>query len=236
MLQNIIGGLAANKSPQTSPWSATWNFLTVLATPQLAVPVNDDIGLQISNASLSWSQVQSADTYIVQLSTHSNFSDFVLNDSTYNSNKFDYSNLKNNIKYYWRVQARNAIGDTSNWSDTNNFSTMPATPVLIYPGNNTAGVPSSGSFAWNAVTGASSYKIQVSRDSNFVTTDINIPNLNALYYPYNSLENNTKYYWQVNATGLTGTSNWSGKNVFKTNLPPPTFNLPSNNSTEILQA
>jgi M6 family metalloprotease-like protein len=224
--------VASNKSPETSPWSTTWNFFTILTTPILNSPSNNAIGLPDSNSTLTWGPVQLADSYILQISTKSNFSDFTLNDSTYNDNNYKYINLKNITKYFWRVKARNKDGDTSNWSEVRNFSTIPESPVLVFPANNSTAVNPSGSFKWNTVKGVTSYGLMVSIDSNFTSTDINATNLTNSSYSFSNLINNTKYYWQVNATGLTGTSNWSQSKVFKTALSPPVLIYPTNNSTE----
>ena len=190
------------------------------------------VGLPDSNYTLSWDLVQLADSYILQISTISDFSKLIMNDSTYTNNNYAYSILKNVTKYYWRIKARNALGDTSNWSEVRNFSTIPAPPTLIYPGNNSTAIFTSGSFTWNTVNGATSYGIMVSKDSTFATTDIKSTNITDTYYSYSNLINNTKYYWQINASGLTGTSNWSLRSVFKTTLSPPTLIYPVDNSTE----
>jgi hypothetical protein len=75
---------------------------------------------------------------------------------------------------------------------------------------------------WNASTGATSYGLQVATDSTFMHL-VGSGNTTNLYYdvPSGWLNSNTGYYWRVNATSASGTSDWSDYWHFKTAPPPP---------------
>jgi hypothetical protein len=127
--------------------------------------------------------------------------------------------LLNNTTYYWRINAKNN-GGTSGWSDTWSFTTIPAvtgTPTLVSPVSSIKNQPISFSLLWNAVAGASTYRVQLSTaadfNSNIVTDD---STLTTASMAIELLSNNTTYYWRVNAKNIGGTSEWSEIRNFTT--------------------
>ncbi len=64
-------------------------------------------------------------------------------------------------------------------------------------------------FTWEGVSGASSYRIQVSRDSDFTATVIDTDTVSASYTASTALASNT-YFWRVKATdAFDNSSEWS---------------------------
>ncbi|MEX2054641.1 MAG: T9SS type A sorting domain-containing protein, partial [Candidatus Andersenbacteria bacterium] len=121
------------------------------------------------------------------------------------------SGLANNTLYYWRVNATNA-GGTSSYSSTWSFTTIvaaPAAPTLASPSNGATGVSTSPTLSWNASTGATSYRLQVSTSSGFSQLVVDQSGITGTSYPVSGLANNTLYYWRVNATNAGGTSSYS---------------------------
>jgi len=146
--------------------------------------------------------------------------------------------LSGNTSYYWHVSAGNTGGEGS-YSVFFHFTTAPAAPappVLTTPTNGAINISLTPTLGWNASAGASSYRLQVSTDSNFASTTLDVPGLANPGYviPSGLLANNTKYYWRVNATNPGGTSLWSTTWNFTTvpALPiAPTLAAPPNGST-----
>ncbi len=84
---------------------------------------------------------------------------------------------------------------------------------------------------WNAVTGATTYRLQIATTSDFSICVIDDSTLVLPSKSVQSLLQNTVYYWRVNSKNAGGTSAWSDGWSFKTVLPLPnqvTLNSPSN--------
>lgn len=114
-----------------SGWS-TGNNGTIIATttggyavgmPVLTSPQNNSTGISLT-PQLQWNTVSGAANYRLQLSTDSNFVTMLINDSTLSTNSYSVLSgvLQNNMRYYWRVQAKNGNG-SGLYSGTWNFNT-----------------------------------------------------------------------------------------------------------------
>ena len=134
------------------------------------------------------------------------------------------SGLSNDRQYYWRVLATNSAGD-SNWSAPFNFTTLPTVagvPVLVSPSNNSTNQSLTPILSWNTVTGADSYKVQVSDDPGFSTFIVDQSGVIETTLTITGLSNDTQYYWRVLSTNSAGDSNWS--TPFKFNTLPASSN------------
>src|ERR1041385_3478299 len=100
----------------------------------------------------------------------------------------------------------------------------PGAPSLSSPANGATNQSTTLNLAWNAVSGATSYRLQVSTSSAFTTTIVDDATLTSISRQVSGLSNGTTYYWRVNATSTNGTSGWSGTYNFTTATP---INLPS---------
>jgi len=106
--------------------------------------------------------------------------------------------------------------DTMFYSSSVTFPTVPAPPVLISPFNREQGVSTNPTLRWNASSGATSYRLQVSTRSNFSTTVVNQGGITTTSYTVQGLQGGVKYYWRVNATNAGGTSAYSSVYSFTT--------------------
>lgn len=104
----------------------------------------------------------------------------------------------------------------------------PSKPILLTPINNATNIVINPTLTWNSSSGATSYRLQVSLNSEFLTTVIDQSNISeTLHFISTDLSNNASYYWRVNATNTSGTSDWSDQWKFTTttpNIPPIVFN------------
>ncbi|MFA5404896.1 MAG: hypothetical protein WC358_08180 [Ignavibacteria bacterium] len=228
----------------TSPWSDTWSFKTVPGVPSaplLVSPVNGATGVT-QPVTLNWGDVTGANGYRVQVSQNDQFTQIVFEDiSSVSQITIPTGTLSGLQTYYWRANASNIAG-SGPWSSIWHFATSvapPAPPLLYTPTNGQTGVAISGvTFDWSTVSGAQSYRIQISLDSNFASTFVNQSTGSSSQYTLNSppFTNNTKYYWRVNAMNSGGTGLWSQVWNFKTilsTLPAPSLEYPPNNSQNI---
>jgi len=107
----------------------------------------------------------------------------------------------------------------------------PALPTLVSPPNNSTDISVTPTMVWNASSGATNYKIQISTVANFlvVTDSATISNTQYIVTP-EILSGGYTYFWRVNASNSQGTSSWSSVWSFSTALLPsaPTLISPSN--------
>jgi subtilisin family serine protease len=87
-------------------------------------------------------------------------------------------------------------------------------PVLVSPGNGSS-TSRSPTLTWNAVTGATSYRVQVSTSSSFGTLAWD-QSLAGTSTTVTGLLGKTTYFWRVNAINSTETSAWSDVWSFRT--------------------
>lgn len=125
---------------------------------------------------------------------------------------------------------------------------LPA-PTLIFPDSNATEIATDTVLVWNAAGCADSYGMQISTDSNFTSLIVEESGLLDTTYHVTGLQDNTTYFWRVNAGFGENVSDWSEVWQFKTAMTtaveqgmqniPMQFTLeqnypnPFNNSTEI---
>jgi predicted phage tail protein len=217
----------ANGLNGPSQWSAlpAWSFTTPNppGVPALTFPAIN-ILLSHYNPTMMWYKPTlpttpgSADfkQYEVQIATDAAFT---MNLQTgivgdYNTPQYLVSPALNpNLKYYWRVRAVDVSNHYSLWSTVRYFRTRLSAPLLSTPtdGDTTIKLLRP-PFVWDAVPGATSYTIQVSKNSGFtplVLTATITGGTNSQYAPLVNLPVHTLLYWKVRANGLNGPSSWS---------------------------
>ena len=114
--------------------------------------------------------------------------------------------------YYWSVQAIDNTLAGGEWAAERTFSTtngILTAPELLSPDNGIKNPLLTPTLSWSAVGSATSYTIQVSETSTFITTIVNQSELTGTNYTASGLSKNNKYYWRVNATNEGGNSSWS---------------------------
>jgi len=89
------------------------------------------------------------------------------------------------------------------------YLTPPPPPALSTPANgSTVHVPST-KLEWQSSSGANSYGLQVSTNSDFTNVVDEQMGIAGAYQLVSGLKINTTYYWRVNASNTIGTSAWS---------------------------
>ncbi|NNE34765.1 MAG: T9SS type A sorting domain-containing protein, partial [Rhodothermales bacterium] len=118
------------RDPQTSVSQTRFTVFVQLgapATPAPVAPANSATVTELPVA-LVWTDVDGASSYDVQVSTIANFSSTVVDSSGIESDSLLLASLENNTTYFWRVRARNEIGQ-SDFTETFLFTTGNATNV-----------------------------------------------------------------------------------------------------------
>ena len=219
----------------TSPYSPTWSFTTRPTVPSVLYPANNSTG-QPNVPVLRWTSTPEIVSARVQLSTATGFQPLVIDD-TVAVDSVIAGPLANKTKFYWRVSARNANGDTSAFPTTPwNFTTLvgqPGTPTLSAPPmNGVSQTVNPTALAWNASTDAATYRLQVATDSLFASLVVDDSTLGSASKQVAGLLQGMRYFWRVNAKNSAGTSTFSAWRTFTTLLPPPAAISPAIGSTD----
>ena len=202
-----------------------------IESPEPILPMDESVAVPL-NTTFSWSSVDGANDYDLQISTASDFSSTVDQQNGITNTSVQSSELEDENVYYWRVRA-NSTNFTSNWSETWQFSTPGLVPVpdLVSPADDSYGISvSSVTLDWDEAETATSYTLQVSTQSNFVTTVVNEENTTLTSYEFTSLTNGEKYYWRVLAKTDEDISAWTDPWSFTAALGTVTLSTPSDGS------
>src|SRR5690606_30856770 len=91
------------------------------------------------------------------------------------------------------------------------------TSVLLLPVNQSTSVSISPSFAWNPVSGATGYQLQISRSEDFNITEADISAISGNSYSYGQyLEGASEFFWRVRANNECVSGSWSSTFAFDT--------------------
>lgn len=122
-------------------------------------------------------------------------------------------------------------GVNSNPSNTANAATASCAPLLLAPSDGAVLENKRPAFTWQAVDGATSYTLQVSKYSNFSSLSLNTTVSATTYTAIADLTANTLFYWRVRAKGPFGNGDWSLPFAFTTANPPgiPVLSSPASN-------
>lgn len=198
----------------------------IAGAPILDSPVNGKDSL-VENVTLQWHAGDPCtNSYYFHVSRNSSFTDTVKDGRT-SLTTYALTGLAGNVYYYWRVRAVNYLGDGV-FSETFQFHTTkstPLAPVLLEPVNDLGDVSNSLTLKWDSAMFASSYRLQVARDSLFTNLfhDDSLIARQPGVRPsklVDGLPNAIKMYWRANAKNEIGASPWSNVRKFSTLYQP----------------
>ena len=98
---------------------------------------------------------------------------------------------------------------------------LPNCPAINYPLNDAIFIPTSSSITWNAVSGASSYKISIGTTSNGTNIANQVTTTTNSYTPTAAFASGQTYYVKITAVGTGGESSGCTETSFTTVPPPP---------------
>ena len=196
--------LRAVNASGTSADSNTITVLTVVTAPVATAATS----VNATGFAANWGAVTGADSYRLDVSTSNTFGTYVpgfwgLNVN--NATTYAVTGLAGGTTYYYRLRAVNASG-TSADSNVITVLTVPAAPVAT----TATAITATGFGAnWGAVTGAVSYRLDVSTSNTFGSfvagyQDQNVGNV--LTYAVTGLAGGSTYYYRLRAVNASGTS------------------------------
>ncbi len=104
------------------------SILQVPVIPSMGYPLPNAVDQSISPV-ISWATSPGATTYELQVSLDSTFASIVFDDSSIATTSKQVPALSNNVKYYWRVSAKNSAGE-SVFSQASSFVTAAGNSIL----------------------------------------------------------------------------------------------------------
>ncbi|MFC2131231.1 aryl-sulfate sulfotransferase [Bacteroidota bacterium] len=224
--QKYYWRVRAVRTTDSSSWSFSRCFTTLLTKPKLEFPENDASGIQVG-VNLLWYPVESADSYRLQLSYDWDCKDLIFDIKDIKSSSHKIKDMPSQKKLFWRVQAVSGM-QISDWCEPRLFTTAyiepPAKPVLLSPGNNSLNNKLEGEFYWSEVPNAINYTLEVSSDKNFNNNIIAQIGITETSQNYFDLSKEIFYYWRVKAYTMFDSSEWSDtwsmRTIDKDYLPP----------------
>jgi hypothetical protein len=200
----LITDIAATRLP------AAENAITLLS------PANDTF-LEYQDTTLTWSPVEGATRYEVQVSTNGKSFRPLLKKQFTKTANLSINRLALGKTYYWRVRAyagkRRIASSPAGW-----FSTLAKQPVALAPEDGLILENTRPTFQWQDDYALAGYQLQLSLTRNFrrLVKTYNSPNTH--YTPGRDLKAGVQYWWRVRGKGVAGYGAWSEPCTFVT--PP----------------
>lgn len=197
-------------------FSDVWRFTTWSTPPAVLLDAPADSSVDVPTpVSLLWHPAPGGTTYGLQMSDTASFTRQIVNDSLLVDTSASPGVGDPGARYYWRVRSKNAAGWGA-YSSTSSFSTwrLPAQVILLQPADGAAGLSAPVSFAWQGVTGALAYELEVADNPSF-GSGIRIDTLlSDTSCASSGLDTLTVYYWRVRGRAPAGRGPFSGNRTF----------------------
>lgn len=195
--------MRAANSAGTSPNSAAFFVLTLPAAP-VAIAATS---VQNTSFTANWQPVGGSFTYRLDVSTDNAFGSFVsgYQNLAVNGESVSVTGLVAGTTYYYRVRAINSSGTSANSNviDTATLAAIPSAPTGLAALN-----IGQNSFTanWSAISGATSYRLDVSTNISFTSLVLNNVEVTNTSRVVLGLSSGTQYFYRVRAVNSSGTS------------------------------
>lgn len=207
--------------------STEWSFTTPGEEPgafNLLTPADGAADISLT-PTLTWENSAHASSYDVYFGTSS--SPPLRTNIT--QTQYSPGKLAADTTYYWRVIAKNNLGEASSATWSFQTGAAPAAPTLLSPENSSITDSTSVVLDWGDGENAETYKVYLGTSSPapFATT------VTDSQYSI-TLSEDTQYYWKIEAVNEFGTVSSSQWTFTTPGTPPSSFSLlqPPNGSTD----
>lgn len=190
---------------------------TVDVTAQSSIPTAlAPLTVTTTSFTARWNSVAGATGYYLDVSLNSTFSSFVRNNQTVNSTSYVVTGLNTGTIYYYRVRSYNVAGTSGN-SNVITTGTLTAAPTATASTNVTT---SSFTANWTAVTGASSYRLDVSTKNDFSSflTGYNNKTVSGTSAAVTAISDKSTIYYRVRAVNAAALASANSNVVLGANL------------------
>jgi hypothetical protein len=206
-------------------YSDVFTFETMPGAPMLSLPADDTKNAPL-DVTLEWDAVDCAVSYDVTLEWGEG------NSYTENvaGTTFDYAMYDYFTDYTWYVEAIDEYGNYGEMSEEWTFRTTLDAPELTTPADMANGLGTTVDFAWDAVTGAFEYVLEIYEDGSEVAELTS--NTNSL--TWNQLDYCAVYEWKVKAVDADGYEGaYSEVFTFETKPAAPVLDLVADGSVNV---
>ena len=189
----------------------------LLAQPLLVAPSDGSTEVSVSPV-LVWTGLGNASAYDVQVSESPSMDAPVVDEAGILDTAFVAVGLQPGKLYYWRTRGQNAEA-SGPWSETFSFTTTSfalGAPSLVSPVDGADGVARSPVLRWVAVSGASSYDVQLSNNASFTAAVLDTTGVDSDSLAVTGLSTLRLHYWRVRARDGGASSAWSTVYSFAT--------------------
>ncbi len=217
---DLVGGTTESSAPSTA----------LPITTALAAPVMSAASATSTAATLNWTAIADATSYVLQRSTDSVVWTSIINSLGASSTTFTDSTVTAGTTYTYRLSAVNANGTSP--AATSTVLTAPAAPTL----NVDVVSDTSLLLSWNASPGATSYIVEAATVSNGTTTWAAVtpaPSGANTTLTVASLTSDTAYTYHVIAVDGSGNSPTSNPVTATTLISAPTFTAAAASSSSV---
>ena len=188
--------------------------LTVRTQPNIPVlPGNIKVTPKVTELVITWDKVTGAESYDIAVGANNQ----TIGTVAGTVNTFTYTGLIPNTQYAIAVRAANTAGE-SDWSVPVSAKTLQAAPdtAPVLSGNATKDAIT---LTWNAVNGADSYDLEITKTADSTVTAVN--DIAVTNYSHTNLTPNTEYSYRVRAKNSGGEGIWSQPLVISTKPDVP---------------
>lgn len=204
LAERPTGNIPAEGSP--------WSFTTVAPVPgafTLVAPTNGATGVFVV-PSFSWTSSLGTASYHLQVSTDPGFATLVVDQAgLLTTSATSPITLQPSTPYFWKVLAESTSVVTATgapWTFVTQ-SPAPGSFTMTSPMAGATGVLTLSTFTWTPSTGATSYRLEVSRDFSFSTVVVDQSGITATSFTLTTpLLALTTYYWRVTAVNGSGST------------------------------
>ncbi len=210
------GVTSLDRNANESPLSALL-MIRVPSSPLLASPVDGALD-QASTVVLRWYRVSDASSYRVQLAADPGFQSLIYDRDGILDTSQSIILIAAQQCLYWRILASNGAGTGSYGSPWSFVTGFPASPALVSPAHANTDVPLPVTFVWRRVPTASSYTLQVSRNSLFSPVLVDTSSGSDSTLTLAGLQPQQNHFWRVMAQNSIDLGPWSAANGFRTGI------------------
>ena len=215
-----------------SEWSDVYSFRTQFPAPELDLPYDGRICLEMSYQ-FRWYNIENATAYQMQIAADPEFEDVVIDEDNLHDIIHTVALPQGLTQYWWRIRVKEP-NNTGDWSEIRTFTTTIETVDPIDPMPNAGGIPLTTTLLWSDVAGESgTFHLQVSDNYDFENTLYDLTDLTSNSYTIELPAYNTNYFWRVSAVSGQCEAEFSDPWMFTTVIDRPTLLSPENNATGV---